>query len=108
MESQVIMKFRFHEIDYGKGFLILHATLDHHNGQLHKLQVFQQISSHNHIRGQTSLQFCCGVIIRLWTPWELLFIVIIKEEACWLNKVGSNRLTTKVPFASLIVLGGKI
>ncbi len=28
-------------------------------------------------------------------------MVIIKKEACWSNKVGSNRLTTKVPFASL-------
>jgi hypothetical protein len=40
MDSQVVTKLVFHEVDYGKGFFILHIAYDDNNGQLYKLVIF--------------------------------------------------------------------
>jgi hypothetical protein len=51
MDNQAVMELRFHENDYGEGPLILRIAHDHHNDQLHKFQVLQQLGNHNGIEG---------------------------------------------------------
>ncbi len=57
MDNQAVMELRYHEIDYEEGPLILRIAHDHHNDQLHKFQVLQQLGNHDGIEGQMSSQF---------------------------------------------------